>query len=130
MATKYYREIGKRNIMGTDWPIYLTVHKGRTQWILSRLCNGSCDRWAKAFNTRKEAVAYGNAYQVVTPEFAEWLDSTSFSGVVNPGDQWDSEDAWPTPASMASARRCYTLFDAGEFGNARDAMVEAQQAFV
>lgn len=130
MEQKYYREIGKKNIMGTDWPIYLTVHKGRSQWILTRLCNGSCDRWVKTFRTRREAVAYGDAYQVVTREFADWLGSTSFAGIVNPGDQWDSEDAWPSPDTMRAARRCYDLFAAGDLAGAEAAMVEAQQAFV
>ena len=68
--------------------------------------------------------------QVVTHPFALWLATTSFAGTVEPGDQWDTPEAWPSARTMAAARQCYSLFQAGDMVGAERAMVTAQQPFV
>jgi hypothetical protein len=42
--------------------------------------------------------------QICTEEFVAWLETTSFSGIVHTGDQWDTETAWPSAEAMRSAR--------------------------
>ncbi len=68
--------------------------------------------------------------RLVTHSFSAWLSTTSFAGTVNPGEQWDTEDAWPSANTMRAARRCYDLFSAGDLTGAEAAMIEAQEPFV
>jgi len=68
--------------------------------------------------------------QVVTHSFAKWLATTSFAGTVEPGDQWDTVEAWPSPLTMSAARECYAHFHAGNILAAERAMDNAQRCFV
>lgn len=68
--------------------------------------------------------------QIVTPEFAAWLAGTSFAGHVEPGDQWDTAEAWPTPETMEAARECFAAFAAGDIDTALTEMQVAQESFV
>lgn len=68
--------------------------------------------------------------QIVTKEFADWLETTSFAGSVNAGDQWDTEEAWPSKETMQAARSCFEAFTAGDLKAAESAMHEAQRPFV
>ena len=67
---------------------------------------------------------------IVTAEFAEWLTATPFAGHVEPGDQWDTPEAWPSPETMRAARECLNHFRAGNLTAATAAIVAAQQPFV
>lgn len=68
--------------------------------------------------------------QTCNAEFVAWLNSTSFSGIVSVGDQWDTEAAWPSVDSMRAARSCFSLFVQGKVSEAEQAMREAQRSFV
>lgn len=68
--------------------------------------------------------------QVVTHCFAQWLATTSFAGTVEPGDQWDTVEAWPSLLTMNAARECYAHFHAGDIPAAERAMHNAQRCFV
>lgn len=68
--------------------------------------------------------------QIVMPEFAAWLATTSFSGIVEAGDRWDTAEAWPSADTMAAARTCYIEFIHGDKNAAQDAMEAPQQPFV
>lgn len=68
--------------------------------------------------------------QVVTRSFAKWLATTSFAGTIEPGDQWDTVEAWPSPLTMNAARECYAHFHAGNIPAAERAMHNAQRCFV
>lgn len=94
------------------------------------LC-GSKDAPALAIGPgRYIGLRQGCAAQIVTPKFREWLYSTSFSGIVDVGDQWDTEVAWPDPETMSAARECYRMFAAGNLREAESLMQDAQEPFV
>lgn len=94
------------------------------------LC-GSKDAPALAIGPgRYVGLREGCAAQIVTPEFREWLYTTSFSGLVDVGDQWDTEVAWPSPDTMRAARECYWNFECGNWEAAEDFMQQAQEPFV
>lgn len=68
--------------------------------------------------------------QIVTTEFAAWLSGTSFAGIVKPGEQWDTTEAWPSPLTMQAARACYVLFHRDCTALAEQRLWDAQRAFV
>ena len=68
--------------------------------------------------------------QIASPEFTAWLASTSFAGQVEPGEQWDTEEAWPSRETMRTARECFRQFHAGDLAAAEAAMHAAQSPFV
>lgn len=71
-----------------------------------------------------------NNSQIATAEFCKWLQTTSFAGYIQPGEQWDTEDAWPSPETMLAARKCFAQFAAGNLVAAEAAMLDAQRSFV
>lgn len=68
--------------------------------------------------------------QIATPEFCSWLETTSFAGILHPGEQWDAETAWPSEDTMTAARKCFDLFMAGQVAEAEKCMHVAQEPFV
>lgn len=68
--------------------------------------------------------------QICTPEFVAWLNTTCFAGVVRPGEQWDTEAAWPSSGTMAAARECFDAFTRGDLATAAERMIAAQKSFV
>lgn len=68
--------------------------------------------------------------QIATPEFCAWINTTSFAGIIRPGDQWDTEVAWPSAETMAAARQCFDFFVAGDLAAAERTMHTAQEPFV
>lgn len=68
--------------------------------------------------------------QIVTDEFAAWIDTTSFAGRVRPGEQWDTADAWPSAETMRAARDCYSAFAEGDLERAEELMHDAQRPYV
>lgn len=77
-----------------------------------------------------DAIIAYEEIQLVTPEFAAWLDITSFAGQVEPGEQWDTVEAWPSTETLRAARECFRHFHAGDLAAAETAMHAAQQPFV
>jgi len=71
-----------------------------------------------------------NNPQIATTEFCKWLETTSFAGYIQPGEQWDTEIAWPSPMEMYYARRCFNEFASGNSEAAEIAMIEAQRPSV
>ena len=67
--------------------------------------------------------------QIVTAEFAAWLAAPGsiFHGVVDTGDQWDTDEAWDDSNALFAARKCYNHFHAGELDDARDMLAMAQR---
>ena len=57
------KELAKRTISGTDWPVEIQVYPTRKyrgaqkKWTVARVCNGVAES-AETFNTRKEAMAF------------------------------------------------------------------------
>lgn len=67
--------------------------------------------------------------QIATLEFCEWLKTTAFAGIINPGEQWDTESAWPNDQAMWAARNCFTQYtEYGATGEANIYLIEAQRA--
>ena len=71
-----------------------------------------------------------NTPQIVTKEFATWLETTSFAGHVDAGDQWDTEVAWPSRETMTAARECFAAFETGDLKRAEELMWDAQRPYV
>lgn len=106
-------------------------------------CN-RCDRpWEVQFDgenlchrCRDKAVAEIRAEiraanpQIATRAFCAWLKTTSFAGIVQPGERWDTKEAWPSAVAMKSARDCFEAFHAGHTRIAEECMHDAQRAFV
>jgi hypothetical protein len=68
--------------------------------------------------------------QIVTPAFAAWLSTTSFAGIVHPGDTWNTETAWPSRDTMEAAEACFIAFAIGDLRSAEHLMHAAQEPFV
>ena len=68
--------------------------------------------------------------QIASAEFAAWLESTSFAGQLEAGEQWDTPEAWPSEETMRAARECFAAFERGDRATAEQRMHDAQRAFV
>lgn len=76
------------------------------------------------------AIVFYEEMQIVTDDFAAWLATTSFAGQVEPGEQWDTEEAWPSRETMRAARECFRQFHAGDLVAADAARAEAETPYV
>jgi hypothetical protein len=68
--------------------------------------------------------------QIATPAFVAWLKTTKFAGNVQPGEQWDTAEAWPSKASLQAARSCFKAFVTGDKLNAEAFLYQAQEGLV
>jgi hypothetical protein len=57
----YSIEVGRRNKLGTQWPVENMVRRvGRTYYLDRRVCNGICEGGTTQFRTKRRAIEAAN----------------------------------------------------------------------